>query len=1557
MPSSSTPTHPSRGHNAPQRQLKNLLANGKRAVNGARLLRLLPVITVLALGICLAPLFRARAANLSSGPSGLARLLSTAKGYHLVPPSMANYLMPPDENSPNPSDGDPGPSADLAVTKTTGSESATADSNVTYTIQIRNIGSLDAANATINDDLPGGMTFVSLTQNSGPTFTCSDPGAGSTGQVSCSIATLPSGGEATFTLVAHIPSGTEGGTFFTNIANVTTATLDLNEENNSSSAGVVVPAPSADVSVTKLTSSDTVLPDSDVTYTIEVRNNGPDAAASVNMNDTLPGDMTFVSLTQTSGPTFSCTTPAEGAGGTITCTLDNMAAGASASFTLVGHIPSGTVDNTEYTNDTSVSTTTSDSNPDNNAYQAQLITVFNCASNPVVYTNADAGSGSLRQAILTACSGSRITFATDLFTGPITLTSGELLINKNLTIEGPGAKLLTVRRNSGASFFRLFNINSGTVTISGLTVSGGRTNTGAAIYNNGTLTVLESTVSGSSADGGFGGGIYNAGTLNLISSTVSGNTSGPSPGVSGGGGIYNGGTLTMTNSTVSGNTAFAGYGGAIYNDGGALTMTNSTIANNDAGVHGGGIRVVSGTVTLRNSIIAGNTSASESDISGAVNSAGFNLIQDTAGATIIPNGGAGPDITGQDPRFEKDNSNKPLLKDNGGPTQTHALLAGSPALDAGNSGLLPADSFDLDDDGNTLEQLPVDQRGPGFSRVADAADANATPAVDIGAFEAQVSVEDIADRATNEDTPLSFSFNVGDASLITTITATSSNQTLVPNANLNITGGGSTRTLQITPASNLSGTTTITVTVNGNNAQSMSDTFVLTVNAVSDAPVALNDSYSTAENNALSVSALGVLANDTDIDSANLTAVLVSNPANGTVALSPNGAFTYTPNAGFSGTDSFTYKANDGTSDSNVATVTIAVNDGGAFQFGSATYSVGENNGSVAITITRTGGSAGTATVLFKTSNGTATAGSDYTAVSQTVTFNDGETSKTVNVFVSNDSVDEADETVNLSLSNAGGSGQLGTPSTAVLTINDDDNPPTISVDDITVTEGDGGSKVLNLGIKLSITSGLVVKVDYATADGTAVAGSDYTAASGTVTFNPGEQEKFVTIVLTADKADEPDETFFVNLSNPQNATIADGQSQITIINDDASTVEFASANYSINEGLNNTPQGFTALSVDVTRTGDTSGAATVKYTTSDDSGGNECDQVTGFASQRCDYTFASGILRFAAGETKKSFTVSIVNDGYKEGNEVFTIQLSNLIGASIGMNNQTVVTISDDAADATPTTPAQNPYLSNAFFVRQNYLDVLGREPDQAGFANWLNVLNNCGAEKGFLGAPFDCDRAHVSHGFLTSPEVTDTGFLIHRMYEVGIGRLPLYTEYISGMGLLKKFNVPPAEQQQNLDAFLQEFTSKNGFFQRYNDAFLPSQAAQLITKFEQAAGVTLPATATTNPGQPQQYGRQELINLRANGTFTLGQTLKAFVEQQVCYDKFFERGEVTSLYFDYLRRDPSLNDPNLLGWKDWVDVFTNGRPAQGIPPRDYHHLIFGFIYSAEYRKRFGQP
>jgi hypothetical protein len=253
--------------------------------------------------------------------------------------------------------------------------------------------------------------------------------------------------------------------------------------------------------------------------------------------------------------------------------------------------------------------------------------------NPVVTNNGDSGAGSLRQAITDACDGSTITFGNTV-TSPITLTTADLVIDKNLTITGPGANLLTVERSSlaGTPLFRIFTINSGlTVTISGLTVTNGFINAqgGGILVAGGfppdisTLTVTNSTISGNSAGGG-GGGIYNSeGTVTLTNSTISGNQTKDGGGIYNdgnssifinGGGILNRGIVTLTNSTISGNSAYSVAGGGIYNDGASVTLVNTTISGNQAiwggGIYyAGGFLIDSGTLNVTNSTISGNSTS------------------------------------------------------------------------------------------------------------------------------------------------------------------------------------------------------------------------------------------------------------------------------------------------------------------------------------------------------------------------------------------------------------------------------------------------------------------------------------------------------------------------------------------------------------------------------------------------------------------------------------------------------------------------------------------------------------------------------------------------------------------------------------------------------------------------------------------------------------------------------------------------------------------------------------------------------------------------------------
>ncbi len=401
-------------------------------------------------------------------------------------------------NSSSATTGVTEPNADLGVTKLASASQVPPDSDLTYTITVTNGGPSNAVNATMNDTLPGNMTFVSVSAPAG--WTCSTPAPGAGGTVSCSNPSLaPNAGEI-FTLVGHVPPGTPAGTIYNNTASVSTTSFDPNAENNTSSTSTSVTEPSADMGVTKLADANEVLAGSDVTFTIQVVNGGPNNAIDATLNDTLPGNMTFVSLSAPAG--WTCSTPAPGSGGTISCSIPSLAPPGGDVFTLVGHIDAATPEGTVYTNTASVSSDLVDPN-DKNDSSSVSTTVVACLTAPIVTTNANSGPGSLRQAILDACPDATITFDMTQVVSPITLTSGELLIDKNLTISGPGADLLAVVRATGGKTpsFRIFNVTGGTgggsgvVTISGLTIANGfaqgkfPNSGGGGIANNSTGTV------------------------------------------------------------------------------------------------------------------------------------------------------------------------------------------------------------------------------------------------------------------------------------------------------------------------------------------------------------------------------------------------------------------------------------------------------------------------------------------------------------------------------------------------------------------------------------------------------------------------------------------------------------------------------------------------------------------------------------------------------------------------------------------------------------------------------------------------------------------------------------------------------------------------------------------------------------------------------------------------------------------------------------------------------------------------------------------------------------
>jgi predicted outer membrane repeat protein len=385
------------------------------------------------------------------------------------------------------------------------------------------------------------------------------------------------------------------------------------------------------------------------------------------------------------------------------------------------------------------------------------------AATLTVTNTEDSGAGSLRQAMIDARatgSADTIGFAPSLSGQTIMLDSQLPLVTAAggaLTIDGGSANITVSGSDTGQ--VRLFEVggaahltlnmltvtdshsggilNNGTLEVSNSTISSNSADNGGGVYNDGALEVSNSTISGNSADKGggvyngagsdlavsnstiskneaasAGGGIYDSAdsTVTVISSTISGNSAN-----SGGGGIYSEGTLEVSNSTISGNSNnVTGGGGGIYNHSGVARMWNTTIAGNRAPQTnaGGGIVNDNGPATMWNTIVANNTTGEGPGncVGETVTNGGNNLDSgDTCGF-----GTANDSLSNTDPELGP-------LKDNGGPTETQAISAGSPANNRGNN------AFAVDPEGHPLQ---FDQRGPGFPRIV-------ADTVDIGAFEVQ----------------------------------------------------------------------------------------------------------------------------------------------------------------------------------------------------------------------------------------------------------------------------------------------------------------------------------------------------------------------------------------------------------------------------------------------------------------------------------------------------------------------------------------------------------------------------------------------------------------------------------------------------------------------------------------------------------------------------------------------------------------------------------------------------------------------------------------------------
>jgi hypothetical protein len=377
--------------------------------------------------------------------------------------------------------------------------------------------------------------------------------------------------------------------------------------------------------------------------------------------------------------------------------------------------------------------------------------------------------------------------------------------------------------------------------------------------------------------------------------------------------------------------------------------------------------------------------------------------------------------------------------------------------------------------------------------------------------------------------------------------------------------------------------------------------------------------------------------------------------------------------------------------------------------------------------------------------------------------------------------------------------------------------------------------------------------------------------------------------------------------------------------------VQFGASAFSAAEGDG-------AATVTVTRTGDASGGATVRYSTLD-----------GTASARSDYTAVAGLLRFAPGETSKTFRVLLTDDALAEGAESLTLALSDAAGAALGPPSRVSLALTDNDAAPGGANPAADP----RFFVQQHYHDFLNREPDPQGWDFWTGQITNCG------NPDLEFCRVNVSAAFFLSIEFQETGYLAYRFYKVAYGdatspnvpgtvpmlRLRDFLPDTQQLGRGMQVNVGDWQQrlESNKQAYALEFVRR----ERFLKAFPPALGgAEFIDRLNRNAGGVL------------TQGERDLLvaQLSSASDQTAGRAavLRVVAESRALRDAEFNRAFVLMQYFGYLRRNPDDAPElglNYGGWRFWLSKL-NGFGGDYVRAE----MVKAFLDSAEYRRRFSQ-
>ena len=383
----------------------------------------------------------------------------------------------------------------------------------------------------------------------------------------------------------------------------------------------------------------------------------------------------------------------------------------------------------------------------------------------------------------------------------------------------------------------------------------------------------------------------------------------------------------------------------------------------------------------------------------------------------------------------------------------------------------------------------------------------------------------------------------------------------------------------------------------------------------------------------------------------NKTVVIKLGPASSIVNMGPVTTFTYT------------------------ITNPPAPINAGVIQFAQASYSVAEAAGTVTLVATRTGGSSGSASGYYRTANGTATAGQDYTPTTNFVTWLDGDTAnKNVVLTILNDALVEPAETFTVSFFTNTVGASLGALTTATVTITDDDTPPAspgvIQFAQAAYSVGEATGTVTLVATRTSGSSSNVNGY-YRTANGTATAGQDYTATTNFVTWADGDTaNKNVAITILNDSVVESNETFTVTFFTTFGGAAIGAQAAatVTITDDDTpppspGVIQFAQAAYTVGEAAG-------TVTLVATRTGGSSSSVNGYYRT-----------ANGTATAGQDYTATTNFMTWADGDTaSKNVVITVLNDTIVEPAETFTVTFFTTFGgATIGAQATATVTINDD--------------------------------------------------------------------------------------------------------------------------------------------------------------------------------------------------------------------------------------------------------------------------------------